>query len=229
MSLFDWASLAKYVDHDSKKAYVKEWLDACPSDDPIFLSDVIVRATAEGLPVMIDLADRETEARTMGIDPQKWTILSVRDEWGNVLGEGDEVIKVNKVQGNSTTPERNTAILDGSYSKKYERRVPYPLDVKGCFTASFTDAVYFLLNYGIHGKSGLTMTNKRETSGEPMDTPNGGKLAKWYWRFREVDGEMYANLPKRGKRTKRLRGLDPTPEESNEVSTVRAASTDTDA
>jgi hypothetical protein len=186
------------------------------SNDVPYLSDILIRGGGVGQPVLEELEAMESEA-IMSRDADslmKWKLKVIRDEWGNPPRPGDKVIKINKLplnkRGKSLPPdELNLAMLDGSYAKRFEKHVPYTIDEKGCIECSFTDAGYFLIHHGIHGKTERTMNTKEEHSTEPVDAPNGSKIHVWYWRFMEVDAEDYKNLPKLKKTDEPKRGLDP--------------------
>lgn len=182
---------------------IQTWIAACEDDDPIYLSDCLVRASGKGGVVLLELGEQEKRSANGFGTPMKWRLLVIRDEWGHVPKPGETVKKINKRslkrRDGSVIPlgEREAAMNDGSYSKLYEEIVEYPVDEKGCIECTFTDAGYFLSQYGIHGKSNRAITTKKEMSTEPADYPKGGKRHVHYWRFKEVDREQYENLPYR--------------------------------
>ena len=187
---------------------VSEMLDKCTDPaDPIFLSNCIIKAATEAPPVMIEMAAREDERLKARQDPMLWKILVLRDEFGNIPNPGDVVVKVNKKpMKRGTKPisskERNMAILDGSYSEKFENRIEYVVDEKGCIECSFTDAVHFLNLWGVHLKTGRTMTTKKEHSTDPCEAPGGRMLHVHYYRYMEQTRESYNLRPGRKHREK---------------------------
>ena len=169
--------------------------------------------------MLIALEEQEKTALMTRQQPFKWKILVRRDEWGNVLQPGDvvkRVIPINRKNRDNQPVSSdlfNRAKIRGSFEAEYEYAVEYVVDDKGCIECSFSDAGYFLFNWGVHHKTNLGMTTKREQSEEPCKAPNGNMLHVWYWRYSEVDREDYEKLPSRKQAEKiKKRGLDPTQE-----------------
>ena len=203
----DWNGLAKISDIYDKTVMVDGVIAKCEKDDPIFLSDCIVRGGAAGSTVLKSLALQEEKALKERRDPMLWKIYVIRDEWGNVPNPGEPVYKVNKsdlkrgdklVSGN----EMNVAMMDGSYSEQFEDRRPYEIDEKGCIECSFTDAGSFLQTRGMHAKSNRPMTTYKSPSSEPVKAPDGKMHLIHYYLYREITKEAYENLPKRAKSNK---------------------------
>lgn len=191
----DFLALSQIRDVKTQAQLAREMIAADP--DGIYLSDVLIRAGYEGGVVLIELAKLETTALRSRRKPQTWNIFVLRDQWGNVPGPGDKVIKIDKRPDLGTSGNRNIAKLDGSYAERYEDRIEYEVDEKGCITCTFTDAGHFLNLWGVHGRTNRTMTTKPEHSEEPCDCPGGGKKHVWYWRYKEVTAAEYEKLPRR--------------------------------
>lgn len=212
----NWDVLQTAQGAQQRSDRVREMLARCEPGDPVFLSDCIVKAATVAPPVMLELAEREDEDLKARQDPMLWKILVLKDEWGNQPNPGDVVVKVNKrplKRGAKyiSSTERNIAMMDGSYEDKFENRIEYVIDEKGCIECSFTDAVHFLHLWGVHLRSGRTMTTKNELSTEPHDAPGDRKLHVHYWRYMEQTKESYDALPLREHVKKWTRGIKPAP------------------
>jgi len=208
--MLDFERIAEVRDAESQSDLIKTMLDP---NDPPYLSDVVIRAGGHGQPVLIELADMESEAKDDRVTPMLWKLFCIRDKWGNAVEPGDVVKKINKkplVKNGRvvSSGDINVAMMDGSYEEKYLRIKDYPVDEKGCIECSFTDAVHFLNTNGIHGKTNRTMIRSREFSDEPVNAPNGQKLHAWNWLFKEVDAATYAALPKLENTKRPKRGID---------------------
>lgn len=197
---FDLNQFRSIVDRNEKIDAIKSALYQAPEDDPPYLSDLIV---SDDDAITVALSDMEQEAMRTRRDGLTWRLLVIRDEWGNVPQPGeaiDRIIPINRKTRDGkpvSAKDINRAMVDGSYSKKYEDNRSYTIDEKGCISCSFSDAVYFLKHWGIHGKTRTGITYHPEHSQEPCIAPNGQKLHVWYWRFAEVDNAEYAKLGKR--------------------------------
>jgi len=204
-------------DKQDFNAYIDDFLNnECAPDDPPYLSDLITGHNKGGQPVLEALAFRYENDRNKPMDQRfMWKIQVLCDEWGNKPQPGDVVIrKIKKkmVYGPGKPVPQNELELDkinGVYEKKWFDKIPYPVDVKGCITCEFIDAVYFLNVYGIHGKSKAIMSmHKNPYSCGPQETPKPGeKLHVWYHRYQEVNKDMYESLPKIKKIDEPKRGL----------------------
>lgn len=91
----------------------------------------------------------------------------------------------------------NAAMIDGSFSERFEANRRYVVDEKGCIQCRFTDAGYFLQHWGVHFRTNRGMCGKPEISKEPCKTRTGEMLHVWYWRYAEVDAAQYAKLSPR--------------------------------
>jgi len=186
------------------KAFIASEFERGGPSDPPYLSSVMVGFNQGGVYVMEALAMRYEQDRKLPNDRKfSWKLLVLCDEWGNKPVPGDTVYRKEQLPlqhepGKPLTSEEiNIEKMNGTYEKNWVRRIPYTIDEKGCITVEFEDASYFLTVFGVHGKSGAPMSiHKKEHSGEPLTTPRGDKLHCWYWRFKEQDKEMYAELPK---------------------------------
>ena len=201
-----------------QRDFVRSLASSCSAGDPIQLSDLIANKTGWGGSALMYLGTMAQRRGDVAAD-MTWKIKVLRDEWGNKLGPGDVVVKrtprplIDELGASVKPQEMSVAMLDGSYEEKYIIKTKYEVDEKGCIECGFTDAVYFMHNYGLHEKTGRVLSTKEEHSREPVDAPNGQKLHCHYWRFQEVSKKDYEALPeipsywKDGKRIPPLRGL----------------------
>lgn len=173
----------------------------CQESEPPFLSDLLIGVNNGGQPILIALGDREKAEMELSDDERfRWKIQVLRDEWGNepVPGEFVErVIQKNlyKKEGKPVpATDLSAAKVDGSYSRKYERRLRYEVDGKGCIVCGFSAAMYFLTVYGVHSVTGYALTTKPEHSTGVSKAPNGNQLHVWYWRYKEMDTKAYKVL-----------------------------------
>lgn len=185
--------------------------------DPPYLSDIFVNLNDGGQAALVALEhhDRAQRMRSGG-QPFIWTVQVRRDEWGNVPSPGDKVVRKVPINRKNLDyqPVRssvlNSAMVDGSFSEKFEDIREFEVDSKGCISCMFDDAGYFLFNWGVHHKTNRGMCGKQEYSTEPVGAPNGNKLHVHYWRYSEVDADDYKKLPKRDKSPRGKRGVDET-------------------
>lgn len=217
MAQVDYERLKIIGDLNERSRILNDTIRTCPLDDPIFLSDAIVRiknGELEAQELFIALEQNE-KARHPNV-PMLWKIQVMVDEFGNKPNPGDIVRKINKkpLKNPDGTPldvgALNTAIALGTYSEKFEEIVEYKIDAKGCIECSFTDAVHYLSLYGIHAMTGVPLTTKPVHSREPVDTipgdPHSPKLHVWYRRFKEMNKDMCKKLPKISKQIEPKRG-----------------------
>jgi len=180
-------------------------------NDPPYLSNVYANLDQGSQTILIALAEQEQQQKRPGGTPFTWNLLVRRDEFGNIPAAGEyveRVIPINRKDREGAPVQSkiiNAAMLDGSFSEKFEMRTKYLIDSKGCIQCTFSDAGYFLYNWGVHHKTNRGITTRPELSAEPYDTPEG-KLHVWYWRYSEVDAEDYLKLPDRVVGLSRKRG-----------------------
>lgn len=213
MPRFEFREYENIKGASARQSHIFDFMENCPPGDAVYLSDLIARKTSDGAPVLQQLGIRQAE--TAGYDNEmKWKIKVISDEWGNLLGPGDKITKRTQKPlkdprtGKMLKPrEMSMAKLDGSYDRRFTNIKEFPVDNKGCITCNFEDAVSFLNLNGVHGITGGTLSTKPQTSNEPLDCPNGQKLHKHHWRYKEVDAAQYEALPKVKKRVEPLRGL----------------------
>lgn len=191
------------VDNDDRfEAALKE-CEKFSADDPPPLSDVYTNMKNGGQAILIALDHLDKQNNRVGGKPFTWRIEVLRDEWGNIPMPGEVVERVfpvnRKNRKHHPVPARdlNAAIVDGSFSDKYEDRRRYVVDPKGCIQCTFDDATYFLFNWGVHFRTKYGMCGKDEHSREPVKTPEGQTLHVWYWRYAEVPAHEYNKLPER--------------------------------
>lgn len=197
------------IARDSKDlhGYIDSIFERCLSDGDVpLLSDMITEFNRGGVYIMEALAHKYAQDRDMPMELRfRWKILAMRDEWGNVPQPGDQVLR--RIQKpleygpGKPVPagELSLDIMNGVYDQKWNRYIPYTVDEKGCITCEFNDAVHFIRCWGVHPKSGLAgpplSLHSKEHSIDVVDAPDGKKYHVWYWRFKEMDKEDYANLP----------------------------------
>jgi len=183
-------------------------------DDPPCLTDIYLNLNNGGQELLIALERREKEDLDGG-KPFLWHILAKVDEWGNVPQPGEAVTRTKPANMKTLkhspvrSDELNSAIVDGSFAERYEKRRNYAVDSKGCIKCSFTDAGYFLFNWGVHYKTGRPLMAKAPHSTEPHKAPNGDMLHLHYYRYAEVPAAEYPKLPDRvAAKQPKKRGLD---------------------
>lgn len=215
----DFARITSCRSMDEQRDAVSSALSGMTNDDPVFLSDLIASVDHGGQPVLVNLGDRyELEKELEDSQKTKWKILVMRDEWGNVPGPGQKVVRKvmlpfkKSEEKYYTGDDLSRMKRTGEFSKRFERNREYTVDSKGCITCAFSDAMYFLSQWGVHAETGYPLTMKpekndiNEISGKPVDAPNGSKLHVWYWRYKEITPEEYKKLPKRDKSPHKERG-----------------------
>ncbi len=196
---------------------IDQILSECRRNDPPFLSDLIVGIGNGAQPLMIALGDLEVNERDVNDDQRlRWKIQVLCDEWGNKPQPGDIVTrKVQKIKGGLykkdgkpvTGIEINRSKIDGSFDRKFVKRIEFKVDKKGCIECGFESAVYFLNNYGVHAKTNYGMPHGKPQTNEKFvnkgrpevgglsSAPNGQKIHVWYWRYKEMDAADYKALP----------------------------------
>lgn len=195
----NFEQVAQIRDKDLRFSKVQDILDEFSQYDPPSLSDIFVNLDFGGQAFLIGLEAQEKIEGTPGGSPFMWRIKVLCDEWGKPVKPGDEIVRVIPInmydhKGYPVGASRqNAAKMDGSYSKKFERRRVYKVDKDGCIKCSFSDAGYFLFNWGVHYKTGFGMSGKPELSQGPSDHPDGGKRHVHYWRYKEVVGPTSDN------------------------------------
>ncbi len=186
--------------------YLRGILDACPPDDPPFLSNLMTGANDGGLQVMEALEAYHLKNVERPLDQKfHWRLHVVRDEWGNVGLPGDIIYyreqKLLEWEPGKplTSHDINMAKINGTYERDWIEVYEYEVDEKGCITLGFLHAARLLNLFGIHSRSGAVMSihKDREHSADPVRTyKDGQKLHAWYWRYKEADRDYYAALPK---------------------------------
>lgn len=190
-------------DNDDRVEIALEELNKFSPSDPPPLSDIYANLNNGGQAILIALEALDKQHNRVGGKPFTWKIQVLRDEWGNVPQPGEVVNRVlpinRKNRKSHPVPGRvlNAARMDGSFAEKFEQRVEYVVDPKGCIECTFNDATYFLFNWGVHFRTGYGMCGKDQHSQEPVKSPNGQTLHVWYWRYTEVPADRYEKLPER--------------------------------
>jgi hypothetical protein len=183
---------------------INEIMDLHSSGDAIYLSDVIANVNIGGDVLMEEIGTRAIEENDLPYDERqyKWRIKVMRDEWGNEPVPGEYYTrKINKRPKDKYGRPINGDVLSamkktGEYDEKFTRTQRFKIDNKGCVTVPFEAAGSMLNLHGIHGKTRKPLTTKDEHSREPVEVPGSSdKLHVWYWRFFEVDDEMWEALP----------------------------------
>jgi len=190
------------------KSYIDGFFQKCVgAGDPPYMSDLL-DPSGGGLHFMVALEDRYTKDRKWPEHMRfKWHLKVRYDEYGKPPVPGEKVVilrqKPIKLWPGDTTRDINTAKINGTYEEDFQERLEFVIDDKGCITVEYEEAAYLLRRWGIHGKSGavLSMYKAAETSGgkdgteKPPKDADGKRRNVWYWRYHEVDKEMYEALP----------------------------------
>jgi hypothetical protein len=179
-------------------------------NDPIFISDLLADHMAAE-PILAEL--RTSKAK-------KYILHFFRDEWGNVPQPGDIIKRPHKkplktreglpIMGKELRAWKRSGIYE---QKRYDYEY-HTVDERGCITVNADDTEYFLSHYGIHSISDMPLSfHTIEHSVDPAPVkdpktgkPTGQKLHVWYHRCKEVDAEMYKELPILKKTEKPKRG-----------------------
>ena len=163
-------------------------------DDPIFLSDLLTDPdTAE--PLLAKLREDES--------PKYW-VHFFRTKWGEDTKPGDKVTKrVNKslyLKPGKPMPgtQQKSLMKAGQWDKKMVKKTNFTLNAKCCVKLNAVDALYFLMQHGIHLRSRQPLSyHPNETTSEPVDYivdgRKKGKKTLWYWLCEEYDKDQYAN------------------------------------
>ncbi len=191
------------MDKKDLKSYIASEMARGGIEDPPYLSSCITGFNQGGVYWMEALADQYLQEHDMAPeDRTEWKLLVLCDEWGNKPIPGEYVIrKIQKPLEHErgkplTAGEITIDKMNGVYDEKWTRSIRYKIDEKGCITVRFNDASFFLNVFGVHGKSGSRMSqHTKPHSGEPVETPSKQMLHVHYWRYKEMDREMYKALP----------------------------------
>lgn len=200
---FDFEHFPKLLSAKDRIELIKKQLAGLDKNDPVYLSDCLVRQNDLGTDVLCAVGELDSEAVNARQVGYRWKLKVIRDEWGNVPMPGDivEMVRPKNRKNRDHQPVSpdviNAAMADGSYATQYEIRRQYVVDEKGCIECIFEDAVDFLRDYGIHSVTGYALPHgKPEHSTEPCRAPDGSMLHVWYWRYKEVDAHQYSQLKK---------------------------------
>lgn len=191
-----------------------EIMSRCTPDDPIYLSDVLANVERGGQHILERLAERTKDDAYLPDNQRiRWHLEVIRDEFGDKPKPGDKVrLTYNRKPvdaADNPVPGwvMNAAKRDGTFEQRFQRHVEYVVDDAGCINVFFDDAVFQLINFGIHGKSGAPLCRPQMTTKNPVKRSDGSLKHVWYWRYREVDADEHKRLledgrPKRTRRTK---------------------------
>ena len=159
------------------------------NDDVAYISDAIISDGACEL-LMAELRRDQTP---------KYKLKVLCDEWGQMVKPGDIVrrrysnpLTIDGKLITSTTI--NHWMRQGIYDEKMYYYKNYIVDEKGCITCTCEDAEIFLMTWGVHGISDYKISSHVDEHSEPIKTKDGFKSVH-YWRYKEVDAEMYEALP----------------------------------
>jgi len=128
----------------------------------------------------IDINKVDGEART-------WKIRVLKDVYGNKVKPGDVIVHSvqNKPVNSAGRMLRISALNDmirrGTYDKDYVDRREFIVDDDNCIKCFFSDAFYFLYEFGVNEDNGQPLTGRPEFSKKAK-----GAKQKHYWRFHEV-------------------------------------------
>ncbi|NIS53119.1 MAG: hypothetical protein GWN94_18780 [Phycisphaerae bacterium] len=199
------------TNHAKRNSIIDEMITASEEKkDPIFISDLLINYE-QAEPILAALREDSTP---------KYRLLCMKDEWGNTPQPGDIVrrrekkpLSIQVLGGTVPIPssELNQWKRAGIYDRKRYKYRDFVVDEKGCILVNAVDAEHFLSIWGIHSISGMPISyHPNETSKDVTTAPDGQKYHVWYWRYKEVDKEMYKNLAKPEKRNHAPRGVPAT-------------------
>lgn len=192
---------------------VQDYINSCLADanvNPPYLSDAIIGQNTGGSYVLEALEQRYNEDRDNVSRKIKFKLLCVRDEFGNEPQPGDIVRRrIQKPEFKSPGKPYPADVINemkqsGTYDEVFVSYNDYVVDERGCIECEVNDAANFLMKFGVHGKTGARISHHVwETTPEPVKCSDGKMRVVYYWRFKEVDNEMYEQLPLRSKSSKR--------------------------
>ena len=164
-------------------------MESTQASDPVYISDLI--SYKEGMacePLLSQLREELDEI---------YLLHCIRDEWGNIPQPGDTVeIKRRRDMVRNGKPltshEENLWKMQGIYDQKMYRTKQLKVDEKGCIRCNYADAELLLRIYGVHSGTGQRISHHAmEHSEDPARCPDGSMKHVWYWRFKEIEKEIY--------------------------------------
>lgn len=197
MQKIDYEKFKGVTGEEANLELAHEILDGFEPDNPPMLSEIIANEAVGGLFLQQALAQRERDSATYHVDPFKWKLLVLCDEFGEPVLPGQKVVRHVMKPGRRkfTTEDMTQARIDGTYLERFMIKLEFPVDDRGCITCGFSDALYFLLTYGINYKSKKRITSRREKSRQPRKMRDGSMKVIHYWRYTEPPMSVYNKLP----------------------------------
>ena len=194
----DFSIFRTITGEDAANEAAEQILKKFSKDNPPPLGTILLNEHNGGIHLQHVLDKQQREAHRYNEDPYRWKILVLRDERGNVPMPGDTVYRPVAVKRKGATPDDlSIARRDGTFEEKYVRMVPFKIDAKGCISCAFSDAIYFLQNYGVMYGTRKGIAHKPERS-KTMRTWRDGHVGYRYnWLYSEVSKDEYDKLPKR--------------------------------
>ena len=202
MQRIDYEAIDRKGRKESRIAAANE---AALDVDYICITDAYANLERGGQEILEILARRELESIQTGrVDRFKIRVL--RDEWGNTPPElrvvEREIMRPLKTPGkkNLTLKQIGRMKRRGTFKRNYIIRRTFDIDSDGCIDCTYSDASYFLSQYGVHFDPGIDepITGRKEISGGQCKSPDGSMRHVWYWRYAEVPPWMQ----KKGKKDK---------------------------
>jgi hypothetical protein len=167
----------------------------------ICLTDALVHPDQCGSLMLAWLQNEETRNMRSGTQ-RKWMIKVIRDAWGKELKPGDFVTRKimlplkDRAGRLLTSRVLNKMRQRGAFDKTFIEERKFKVDEKGCIECSYDDAVYFLVDYGVHFETRHAITGRREMSSGPCKAPDDTMRHVWYWRYEEAPPWVYSRLKK---------------------------------
>lgn len=185
--------LRKAQNLEDANRIVKDILkDAREANDLIYFSDLMISEDV-AMPLMQRLRNDKKK---------QYHLRVLKDKWGAPVNPGDIVKRefkepLYKVPGVPiSSKEISASVKAGKWEEDFLSFEEFEVDEKGCILCSADDMWYFLSHFGIHSYSGQRLSfHINETSAGPqkMQYKKGMKHA-WYWLYKEMDKEQYAEL-----------------------------------
>lgn len=179
--------------NETKEVVDKIFKQSAAEKDPIYISDLMLEPNWSK-PIM----DRIRASRD-----RIYKLKVLRDEWGQPVKPGDSVYRIHK-KSLYESPDKphssqhlSSIVKRGAWKEEMEDHEAFEVDRKGCISCTGDDVFYFLSHFGIHSVSRQVLSfHPNETSAGPVTLPSGnGMKHVWYWRYEELDKEMYAASP----------------------------------
>jgi hypothetical protein len=184
----------------------------------VCLTDAIAHRGSGGEYLLEMLGD---EYKDRAVEPRKWKLKVLCNEWGDILKPGDIVERKVTRQFRDRAGRKlrsravNQMIIRGGYEKAFVQTFRFEVDEKGCIECDFESAGDFLMDYGVHFETKEGLGGRRELSGGPCKAPDGSMKHVRYWRYEEAPPWVYDKMPSLTKKRKRKQSNPENPEQTN--------------